>query len=60
MLEMTRVLFEWDPAKAEANRQKHRVSFETATEVFADPLSITWPDPHHSDREERELTLGAT
>ncbi|MFZ1085115.1 MAG: BrnT family toxin [Terracidiphilus sp.] len=32
--------FEWDPAKAAANLRKHRVSFETATRVFADPNAL--------------------
>ena len=32
--------FEWDPAKAAANRRKHGVSFETAARVFADPYAL--------------------
>lgn len=34
------VLFEWDPAKAQANLRKHGVSFESACEVFLDPLLV--------------------
>ena len=30
--------FTWDPAKAEANRQKHGVTFQSAAEVFFDPF----------------------
>jgi uncharacterized DUF497 family protein len=30
--------FEWDPAKAESNYQKHGVSFAEAATVFFDPL----------------------
>ena len=30
--------FEWDGEKASANLRKHGVSFETACEVFLDPL----------------------
>lgn len=52
--------FEWDPEKAEANRKKHRVSFDEASTVFADPLSLTIPDPDHSEREERMLLLGTS
>ena len=37
--------FEWDPSKAADNRQKHGVSFEEATSVFADPLNLLKPDP---------------
>jgi uncharacterized protein len=36
--------FEWDEAKAKANLQKHKVSFETATRAFADPLALTEQD----------------
>ena len=50
--------FEWDPAKATANQQKHGVSFEEAATAFADPLSLTIADPDHSAREARFLLLG--
>ena len=50
--------FEWDRAKAEANRRKHRVSFDEATSAFFDPLSVTIADPDHSAGEERFLTMG--
>lgn len=33
--------FEWDPAKAESNLRKHGVHFETAVQVFRDPLHLT-------------------
>ena len=36
--------FEWYPEKARANLSKHGVSFDTASEVFADPMAITAPD----------------
>jgi len=38
----------WDRDKAAANKKKHNVSFEEATTVLADPLSITGADPDHS------------
>ncbi len=50
--------FEWDPRKAEHNRQKHGVDFIEAGTVFNDPLSITYPDPDHSDDEERFIIIG--
>ena len=50
--------FEWDRAKAEANRRKHRVSFDEATTIFFDPLSVTIPDPDHSAGERRFVTMG--
>jgi uncharacterized DUF497 family protein len=34
-------VFEWDDAKAERNLAKHRMSFEKAREVFADPNLVT-------------------
>jgi uncharacterized DUF497 family protein len=50
--------FEWDPAKERTNRRKHKVSFDEATTVFADPFSLNMPDPSHSEREERFVVLG--
>ncbi|MEK7327999.1 MAG: BrnT family toxin [Chloroflexota bacterium] len=49
---------EWDEAKAEANLQKHGVSFEEAETVFDDPLSLTVLDPDHSVDEERFVDIG--
>ena len=50
--------FTWDPAKAAANLRKHLVSFMEAATAFADPLSITIPDPDHSVGEERFVLMG--
>lgn len=50
--------FEWDPEKAESNLQKHGVSFAEAASVFFDVLSITVPDPLHSDAEDRFVITG--
>lgn len=50
--------FEWDPKKAETNFRKHKVSFAEAATVFSDALSITIPDPDHSETEERFITIG--
>jgi uncharacterized DUF497 family protein len=50
--------FEWDVEKASANFRKHGVSFEEATTIFADLLSLTISDPDHSDDEARFLDLG--
>lgn len=50
--------FEWDQDKADANLQKHRVSFEEAKTVFGDPLSVTIPDPRHSQGEHRYVDIG--
>jgi uncharacterized DUF497 family protein len=52
------IRFEWDPRKERRNQQKHGVGFDEASSVFADALSITVPDPDHSDDEERCVTIG--
>jgi len=50
--------FEWNPQKAESNINKHGVSFEEASTVFQDPLSLTIDDPLHSIDEERMVQIG--
>ncbi|HST51971.1 MAG TPA: BrnT family toxin [Pyrinomonadaceae bacterium] len=50
--------FEWDLDKAGQNLKKHGVSFEEASTVFADTLSLTIPDPLHSEDEDRFVTNG--
>ena len=50
--------FEWDAQKAAINKKKHGVSFEEASTVFGDPLSVTIDDPLHSVGEERFVIIG--
>jgi uncharacterized DUF497 family protein len=50
--------FEWDPAKARANENKHGVSFFEACEVFDDGHSSAVHDPDHSLDENRYLIFG--
>ncbi len=52
--------FEWSPEKAEANLNKHGVSFAEASTVFDDPLSITVFDPDHSADEDRFIIVGTS
>ena len=52
-----RIRFEWDPAKAKSNLRKHRVSFEVATRVFADPFAVVMQD-RIENGEYRWRTLG--
>jgi uncharacterized DUF497 family protein len=52
------VRFEWDPNKARFNLQRHGVSFEEASTVFGDSLAVTFPDPDHSESEQRSVTFG--
>jgi uncharacterized protein len=48
--------YEWDPAKAEANRKKHGIRFADAVAVFGDEKALTLEDPHPD--EERYVTIG--
>jgi uncharacterized DUF497 family protein len=50
--------FTWDPQKAASNLRKHKVGFPEAATAFADPLSLTIPDPDHSVGEERFVLIG--
>jgi uncharacterized protein len=54
------MIFEWDPVEATANIKKHRVRFEEAASVFLDPLALTFPDPDHSEKEDREISIGCS
>ncbi len=47
----------WDENKSRRNLAKHKLSFETATLVFADPFAVTLFD-RVKDGEERWQTLG--
>ncbi len=50
--------FEWNPEKAVDNLGKHNVSFQEATTVFDDSLSVTFRDPDHSIGESRYVIIG--
>ena len=50
--------FEWDPKKATLNLARHGVSFQEATTVFDDMLSVAVPDPDHSIEENRFIIVG--
>ena len=50
--------FEWDENKARSNIAKHGVSFEEAATVFGDPLSLSIPDPAHSQAEQGFVIIG--
>jgi hypothetical protein len=52
-------IFTWDPAKARSNEQAHGISFEKATEVFADPFVVTALDTIDVD-EQRWHAIGMT
>ncbi len=50
--------FEWNVNKANLNEKKHGVSFEEASSVLSDLLSITISDPLRREDEERWVTIG--
>jgi len=45
--------FEWDSETARSNARKHGVTFDEASTVFGDPLSLLMPDPDYSLAEQR-------
>ena len=50
--------FEWDPVKAYANEGKHGVTFDEASTVFGDVLSVSGRDLEHSLAENRFVVFG--
>lgn len=52
---MTDVIWKWDPGKAEINRSKHGLSFETACLVFNDPCLLSDLDPFEAELRWRTL-----
>jgi len=50
--------FEWDEDKSILNKQKHKISFETAAHVFDDPNYIQIYDFEHSVDEDRYIAIG--
>jgi uncharacterized DUF497 family protein len=53
------VEFEWDPAKADANRRRHGISFEEVTELFSSSVGyLEIFDEEHSQDEDRFIAIG--
>ncbi len=50
--------FEWDLVKADTNVAKHGVTFDEASTVFGDVLSVSGRDLEHSAGENRHVTFG--
>ena len=50
--------FEWDENKNSINKEKHKISFETAVHVFDDPYYIEMFDFEHSVDEDRYIAIG--
>jgi uncharacterized protein len=52
--------FEWNRKKALLNIRKHGITFEEASTVFGDSLSLSIPDSYHSIGEDRFITIGTS
>ena len=50
--------FEWDPAKAESNREKHGIDFTRAEDVFFDPACIRQDSTREQDLERKSKVIG--
>ncbi len=50
--------FVWDEDKNTINKEKHKISFETAAYVFDDPYYIEMFDFEHSVDEDRYIAIG--
>lgn len=50
--------FEWDPAKAQRNQERHQVTFAEAMEAFFDPNALDDYDAAHSNAETRYNLVG--
>ncbi|MBX2994837.1 MAG: BrnT family toxin [Bdellovibrionaceae bacterium] len=50
--------FEWDERKSVRNFAKHRVRFEEAMTVFADPNYLEFYDDPSSESEDRFIRIG--
>ena len=50
--------FVWDEDQNNKNIKKHGISFTVAARVFEDDLRLEYPDPEHSENEERYRTIG--
>jgi uncharacterized DUF497 family protein len=58
IVHMSTMEFTWDNKKNKANAKKHNVSFEEARTAFFDEQAIAFPDPDHSEEEDRFILLG--
>ena len=51
--------FEWDPAKADANRRRHGLAFEEVTDLFTSGVDFLEVfDEEHSHDEDRFIAIG--
>ena len=50
--------FEWNDKKNQLNHRKHRIWFEEAQTVWADPQSLEFFDSDHVEAEDRFIRIG--
>ncbi len=61
MLDLTKLTgFEWDAGNRDENWDQHQVSWFEAEEVFFHQPLLLYPDPSHSETEDRFYALGRT
>ena len=61
MVDLTKLTgFEWDRGNKDKNWTLHKVSWSEAEEVFFHQPFLLYPDPAHSDSEDRFYVLGRT
>lgn len=53
------MLFEWDETKNKINKEKHKISFETALLIFNDPYLISTLDERYDYEDERWISIGS-
>lgn len=51
--------YEWDEVKNQKNLKKHKISFEDAMRIFADPMLKIVPDTTTNTHEEVYLAIGS-
>jgi uncharacterized DUF497 family protein len=52
------IKFEWDPRKAKAHWNAHKVNFEQARDAFKDALALDQPDEREDYGEQRRNRIG--
>jgi uncharacterized DUF497 family protein len=57
-IDLLGIVFEWYPPKERSNLEKHKVSFQEASTIFADRNILELPDREHSEEELRFIGIG--
>jgi uncharacterized DUF497 family protein len=57
-IDISGIVFEWYPPKAQSNLKKHKVSFQEGSTIFGDKEMLELPDRQHSEEELRFVGVG--